>query len=345
MKKSETGFIYAADTIEMKTDMTFDEYRYCKYADAGNTAESGNFWNRELLTVLLLLYKRHNAVWEKEPFCFDPKIFEKRLREEKIIDEKNILDLAGIEKICPVRFRRKVAFEQRYISQLVKASGLCVLEVREASDGFVHFFVGQAVDKEDVLITDPAGNVSELSKKGKPISILWFDYLEWTDKNALRDAVALVNKAVSFLGTVDTPLYSNHVIFNYDFREGEPIREDDFWCTSFVWDVFRMCGLSHLLCDGKKTQNAIDILEWGKKNSLLVGLKDIRYGDLMIYNWDGKGTADHTAICITTTPDNCILTLDACTGELDDTNGGHVNFRFRRLEAEEILGVVRPKYK
>ena len=89
----------------------------------------------------------------------------------------------------------------------------------------------------------------------------------------------------------------------------------------------------------------MEILEWGKKNSLLVGLEDIRYGDLMIYNWDGKGTADHTAICITTTQDNCILTVDACTGELDDLNGGHVNFRFRRLEAAEILGVVRPDYQ
>ena len=325
--------------------LTFDEYRYCKYADAGSAAEGECLWNRELLTALVILFKRHGIIEENEQANFNADSFEKRLREEKIIDEENILDLAGIEKAYPVRFRRKLPFEPRYINELVRLCALCVLEVRSAADGALHYLACSAIVPGDVPVMGCTGNISELAENGEGTAVLWFDKLNWTHENAPRDAVAVVNKAVSFLGTVDTPLYSNHVIFNYDFRDGEPIREDDFWCTSFVWDVFRMCGLSHLLCDGEKTQDAIDILEWGKKSRLLVGLEDIRYGDLMIYNWDGKGTADHTAICITTTPDRCILTVDACTGELDDLNGGHVNFRFRRLEAEEILGVVRPDYQ
>ena len=76
----------------------------------------------------------------------------------------------------------------------------------------------------------------------------------------------------------------------------------------------------------------------------MIGLTDIRYGDILVYYWDGTGTADYTSICIAVKPDNWILTIDGCTGELDDNVGGYVNFRCRKIEAEEILGVIRPAY-
>ena len=131
--------------------MTFDEYRYCKYSDTSGAAESESCWNRELLTALVVLFKRHGIIDENEQAVFNADSFEKRLREEKIIDEENMIDLAGIEKVYPVRFRRKLPFEPRYTDELVRLCALCVLEVHSAADGALHYLACSAVSLHILL--------------------------------------------------------------------------------------------------------------------------------------------------------------------------------------------------
>lgn len=250
----------------------------------------------------------------------------------------------------PVRFRKRIPYERRYIEELMDTDQIGILEIRDQEDGTIHYAVCDGLTEDDAWISDPAGYRARLSENGAAEHILWFSKLDYTDPNALEEAVRVVNKAVSFVGTDDEPLHSNNVIFNYDFLEGARVKEDDYWCAVFVWDVFRMCGLSGKFCGGRKIQDCIDILTWGRKEHRLVSKDDIRYGDIALYNWDdtddieyADNTIDHTDIIIRENPDGTLLSIAGCTSELDDTFSGHVNIRKRKKD--QLAAIVRPRYE
>ena len=155
-------------------------------------------------------------------------------------------------------------------------------------------------------------------------------------------AVDIVKKAASYIGTKEKPSGSNNVIFNNHYY-GKVVKGAYPWCCVFVWDIFRMCGASDLFYDGKKTTYCPDLQSWGKKKGLAVNKSDGQAGDIVFFDWNGNGLADHVGIIESRNLDGSYITIEGNTSQTSNDNGGSVMRRNRRLS--EICTIIRPKYE
>lgn len=158
-----------------------------------------------------------------------------------------------------------------------------------------------------------------------------------------RTADSVITKAKSFLGTKESPAGSNKVVFNTDYYGKEVSGPDYPWCCTFVWDVFRMCNASGLFYGGKKTARCQTVYGWGKEKKLTVPKESGKKGDLILFDWNGNGVAQHIGFILSKNPDGSYNTIEGNTAVGNDSNGGEVMQRKRGQE--NILAVVRPEYK
>lgn len=151
----------------------------------------------------------------------------------------------------------------------------------------------------------------------------------------------IMDKAASYIGTEENPPGSNNVIFNTDYYGG-PVNGSWYpWCCAFVWDVFRMCGLSSLFYDGQKTAYCPTVYNWAKQKGLIVPKTEAKYGDIVLFDWDGDGVADHIGF-VETYNTGGYLTIEGNTSSGNDSNGGKVMRRTRYTS--QIQAIIRPKY-
>ncbi len=156
----------------------------------------------------------------------------------------------------------------------------------------------------------------------------------------MADSKTIVNKALSYVGTFDGG--NNNVIFNTDYY-GTAVSGAAYpWCCAFVWDIFRMCGASGLFYDGQKTAYCPTVLNWGRQKGLTVGKNEGKNGDLVLFDWNGDGIADHIGFIISKNADGSYLTVEGNTSDSNYSNGGYVLRRTRYIS--QIIGIVRPKY-
>ena len=158
-----------------------------------------------------------------------------------------------------------------------------------------------------------------------------------------KTADSVVTKAKSFLGVKESPAGSNRVVFNTDYYGKEVSGPDYPWCCTFVWDVFRLCGAPGLFYGGKKTARCQTVYEWGKEKKLTVPKNSGRKGDLIIYDWNGNGVAQHIGFILSKNPDGTYDTIEGNTAVGNDSTGGEVMQRKRQQDS--ILAIVRPEYK
>lgn len=158
-----------------------------------------------------------------------------------------------------------------------------------------------------------------------------------------KTADSVVTKAKSFLGVKESPAGSNNVAFNTDYYGKEVSGPDYPWCCTFVWDVFRLCNASELFYGGKKTARCQTVYEWGKEKKLTVPKGSGKKGDLIIFDWNGNGVAQHIGFILSKNPDGTYNTIEGNTAVGNDSNGGEVMQR-KRVQ-ENILAIVRPEYK
>lgn len=158
-----------------------------------------------------------------------------------------------------------------------------------------------------------------------------------------KTATAIINKALSFVGTKESPANSNNVVFNMDYYGKEVHGSAYPWCCAFVWDIFRMCSASDLFYDGKKTAYCQTVYEWAKQKKLIVAKGNGKKGDLVIFDWQGDGHADHIGFILSKNADGSYNTVEGNTAVGNDSNGGAVMKRKRAQST--ILAIVRPKYK
>ena len=157
----------------------------------------------------------------------------------------------------------------------------------------------------------------------------------------MATAKQIIDKAESFIGTKESPAYSNNVIFNTDYY-GHPVNGSDYpWCCTFVWDIFRMCDASELFYDGRKTAYCPAVLSWGRENGLIV--TDGREGDLILFDWDNTNPndADHIGFIKAKSADGYYITIEGNTAIGNDSNGGEV---MERRRSSCIRAIIRPKY-
>jgi hypothetical protein len=152
----------------------------------------------------------------------------------------------------------------------------------------------------------------------------------------------LIATARSFLGAKESPKNSNNVIFNTHYY-GRAVSGGEFpWCAAFVWDVFRIAGLSALFYGGGKTASCTDILNYARRNSQFVEPKELQRGDVVLYKFaTNKNPANHVGIVEDV--GGTLKTLEGNTSLTSDDNGGAVMARERTLAW--VVGGFRPAYE
>lgn len=153
------------------------------------------------------------------------------------------------------------------------------------------------------------------------------------------NAQTIIAKAVSQIGTKEYPSGSNKVIYNTDYY-GRAVSGSDYpWCCSFVWWIFKECKLSKAFFNGAKTAYcpAVEtyykhINQWFSKG---------QPGDLVLYDFYGKGYACHIGIVEKVNSDGTYSVIEGNTSLTSDDNGGSV---MRRVRKSSIRGFARPSY-
>ena len=115
------------------------------------------------------------------------------------------------------------------------------------------------------------------------------------------------------------------------------------YCAMGVSWTFAQVGLSHLIA--AQTPKGFSYnpaaLTWFQRQGLIVNKMQMQPGDLVMYDWNGDGVADHVEICEAASPGG-FTTIGFNTGNPNDpTQTGcwrvHRNYLF-------VIAVIRPKY-
>ena len=159
----------------------------------------------------------------------------------------------------------------------------------------------------------------------------------------MAKASEIMKLAKSYVGTKESPAYSNNVIFNTHYYGHEVSGGNYSWCVVFVWDIFRMAGASNLFCDGKKTAWVDTVRDWAKAKGLVVPKDQGRHGDLMLFDWNHNGSGDHVGFVDAKNTDGSYQTCEGNTSVDNNSNGGEVQLRTRY--PSEIMMIIRPQYE
>lgn len=157
----------------------------------------------------------------------------------------------------------------------------------------------------------------------------------------VNQAKQIMERAASYIGVTEKPFGSNNVIFNTHYYGGAVSGSSYPWCCAFVWDIFRMCGLSRLFYDGQKTAYCPAVYSWARQKGLIVPKETARYGDIALFDWGWDGVADHIGF-VEAYNGVTYTTIEGNTSEGNNSNGGQVMRRTRY--AGQIQAVIRPKY-
>jgi len=157
-----------------------------------------------------------------------------------------------------------------------------------------------------------------------------------------KTAKDVMTKAISYLNTKEIPANSNNVIFNTHYY-GKAVRGSAYpWCCAYVWDIFRLAGASDLFYGGKKTAYCPTVETWGKSNKLTVDKSKGKYGDIVLFDFTGRGVSGHIGFIVQKNSDGTYKTIEGNTALGNDSNGGCVMYRTRSQSS--IRCIIRPKY-
>ena len=155
-------------------------------------------------------------------------------------------------------------------------------------------------------------------------------------------AEKIIETARKYIGVKEMPAGSNKVIFNTEYY-GRVVSGSAYpWCCAFVWYIFKEAGASDLFYDGQKTAYCPTVASWAKKNSLTVSKTEGRKGDIVLFDWNKDGVADHIGLIEYQNNDGTYITIEGNTSVTSDNNGGEVMRRQRSVS--NILMIVRPRY-
>ena len=137
------------------------------------------------------------------------------------------------------------------------------------------------------------------------------------------------------IGTMETPV--NNVIYNTHYYGGAVNGSQYPWCCAFIWDVFRMAGMSSLFCGGQKTAYCPFVVNYARQHGQWV-TNGYRHGDLLLYDWNSDGGADHIGFCVEWSGDKGL----AIEGNVSGSGGDGVHWVTRYTN--QVLGAYRPAY-
>lgn len=145
------------------------------------------------------------------------------------------------------------------------------------------------------------------------------------------------------LGTTEDPPGSNLTKYGFWYGvDGVP------WCVIFLCWLFNQAGERRAFFGGGKTASCSVLLRWYKEQGLTVPVEDVQKGDIVLLNFNGKGTPDHCGLVEFVLPGGWavgIRTIEGNTAPSDgsQSNGGMVCEKTRY--PAQIVAVCRPQYK
>lgn len=149
------------------------------------------------------------------------------------------------------------------------------------------------------------------------------DVNQMTDDEKIEHLMDIVK---SYIGTKEEPAGSNNVIFNTDYYGREVSGDNYAWCCAFVWDMFRMAGLSEYFYGGNKVASCTKLRDFHKDRIVTDSFK---YGDLIFFNFKNtkldplNSTCYHMGFFSSQTA-TTITTIDGNTSNTSEDNGGNV---------------------
>ena len=156
----------------------------------------------------------------------------------------------------------------------------------------------------------------------------------------------VLSVAVAELGQGETPQRSNRTKYGAWFGSGagKPGYLDGLaWCAMFVSWVFARAGLP---LTGAQVPDGFawcpSGVNWFKAQGRWRGAHQLTRGDVVFFDFSGRGIAEHVGIVERVNADGTITTIEGNTSEADQTNGGSVMRRTRYLR--HVLGGGRPRY-
>lgn len=122
------------------------------------------------------------------------------------------------------------------------------------------------------------------------------------------------------------------------------------WCCAFMWDIFRLAGASKLFYGGQKTAYVPTITVWLQGHCKKIAMKDSKPGDIVIFNWEGKGpntetgSRNHIGVCYKSGNKSYLYTIEGNTGGTGPSPALNSTVKKRQRAAKYIYGIYRPNY-
>lgn len=125
----------------------------------------------------------------------------------------------------------------------------------------------------------------------------------------------------------------NNVRYNTAYY-GREVEGDEYpWCVSYIWCGFQETGLAKLFIGGGKSAYCPYVVGWARRHGRWV-TGNYREGDLLFFDWDGDGAADHIAYCVRSDGGH----VASVEGNVGDMVAGTTRY------AASVMGAYRPDY-
>ena len=151
--------------------------------------------------------------------------------------------------------------------------------------------------------------------------------------------------ARSYLGVETGSKEHKKIVDAYNSVNPKPVgytaKYSDDWCDIFVTTVFQQAGLSHLIGRECGVQRHIGIME---KKGIWKGKSLPQQGDVVTFDWDGGGWADHIGI-VESASNGVITTIEGNSSlSAGSTEKTRVNRKTYNWNSKYIKGYARPAY-
>ena len=151
--------------------------------------------------------------------------------------------------------------------------------------------------------------------------------------------------ARSYLGVETGTIEHKKIVDAYNSVNPKPVgytaKYDDDWCDIFVTTVFQQAGLSDLIGRECGVQRHIGIME---KKGIWKGRTQPKVGDIVTFDWDGGGWADHIGI-VESVNNGVITTIEGNSAlYAGSTAKTKVNRKTYNWNSRYIKGYARPAY-
>ena len=162
-------------------------------------------------------------------------------------------------------------------------------------------------------------------------------------KNTSLDSI--LNIARNYLGVQSGSDEHKKIVDAYNSVNPKPVgytaKYSDDWCDIFVTTVFQQAGLSDLIGRECGVQRHINIME---KKGIWKGKTLPKVGDVITFDWDGGGFADHIGI-VESVNNGIVTTIEGNSSNYaGSTEETRVNRKTYNWNASYIKGYARPVY-